>query len=290
MAWSKQKIRLVPESEAGKETLAIYQEIKHALGLPYVNPMFQALAAFPEYFRLLWHSLAPALNTREFFTAAQKISAESYTRVHNYLNVPDLIKKMEEMDFSTGAQDELRDVTDLYLYNNSVLLLILAAQIQAFENPGATPRPATAPSDHPTHPEPPILVNEKNAPPDTRKIYDDIKKTMGTPFLNTSYINFGRWPDFLREYWNALKPVILSPQYEQNGLAIRESALALAAELPQPLQLSPTQLEEAGVSPADLSAVIQLTEFFLQLLSKQLLNIAFAKIGLEGGAHSTAAA
>jgi hypothetical protein len=66
--------------------------------------------------------------------------------------------------------------------------------------------------------------------------------------------------------------------------------LALAAELPRPLQLSPTQLEEAGVSQADLSAVIHITDFFLDLLSKQVLNIAFAKIALEGGAHSTAAA
>ena len=290
MAWNKQKMRLIPEAEASPEILEIYYEIKQALGIPYINPMFQALAAFPEYFKRFWKSLRPALDTKEFFSAAQRISAESYTRVHNYLNVPDLIHKMEEMDFSPGAQGELRDVTDLYLYNNSVLLLILAAQMQAFENPTASVRPATGPAEHPSHPELPILVKEQNAPPETRKIYDDIKKTLGIPFLNTSYINFGRWPDFLREYWDALKPVVLSPQYEQNRAAIHESALALAAELPQPLQLSPTQLEEAGVSQADLSAVTQVTEFFLQILSKQLLNIAFAKIGLEGGAHSTAAA
>jgi hypothetical protein len=73
-------------------------------------------------------------------------------------------------------------------------------------------------------------------------------------------------------------------------MAIRQSALALAAELPRPLPLSPAQTEEAGVSPSDLNDVIQVTEFFLNLLSKQLMNIAFAKIGLEGGGHSTAAA
>jgi hypothetical protein len=290
MTWSKQKMRLVPESAASGEVLEIYAEIKHALGISYVNPMFQAYAAFPEYFRLLWKTLRPGMDTREFFSAAQRIAAEAYTRVHNYFNVPDLSRKIEEMEFSPGAQHELKDVIDLYLYNNSVLLLIVAAQMQAFENPGAVPRPATAPAEHPSHPERPILVDERIAPPETRKIYDDIKKTMGTPFLNTSYINFGRWPDFLREYWNALKPEVPTPLYGQNALALQHSALALAAELPQPLQLSPALLEESGVSHADLSAVIQLTEFFFQLLSKQLLNIAFAKISLEGGVRSTAAA
>lgn len=290
MAWKRQKLRLVPESEAQGEVLEIYSEIKHALGLPYVNPMFQALGAYPEFFRVFWNALRPDLESREFFLLAQRISAEAYTRVHNYLNVPDLRRKVEELGFSPGAQEELRDVIDLYLYNNSVLLLIAAATMQGFENPSASSRPASAPAEHPSHPERPILVDERNAPPETRRIYDDIKKTMGSPFLNTSYINFGRFPDFLREFWAALKPVMLSAIYEQNHWAIHQSALTLAAELPRPLQLSPTQLEEAGVSAGDLNDVIQTIEFFLTQLSKQLLNIAFAKISLEGGVHSTVAA
>jgi hypothetical protein len=290
MVWKKQKLRLIPESEADNATSEIYAEIKHALGIPYINPMFQAYAAYPAYFRLLWKALQPALETGEFFSAAQRIAAESYTRVHNYLSVPDLSRKVKEMDFSPGALDELRDVIDLYLYNNSVLLLICGAQMQAFENPAAGARPATEPAEHPSHPERPILVQESHAPPETRKIYEDIKKTLGTPFLNTSYINFGRWPDFLRVYWETIKPVILTPLYEENRAGIQQSALSLALELPRPLPLSPAQTEEAGVSAGDLNDAIQVTEFFLQLLSKQLLNIAFAKIGLEGGSHSTAAA
>ena len=290
MAWKRQKLRLVPESEAEGEVLQIYSEIKQALGLPYVNPMFQAFGSYPAFLRVFWNALRPDLETGEFFSLAQRIAAEAYTRVHNYMNVPNLSRRVEEMEFSPGAQEELREAMDLYLYNNSVLLLIAAAAMQGFENPNAMPRPSSAPVQHPTHLERPILVDERNAPPETRRIYEDIKKTMGTPFLNTSYINFGRWPDFLREYWAALKPVMLSPIYEQNRGAIHQSALSLAPEMPRPLQLSPAQLEDAGVSHSDLGAAIQTTEFFLTQLSKQLLNIAFAKISLEGGVRSTAAA
>jgi halocarboxylic acid dehydrogenase DehI len=211
MAWKRQKLRLVPEAEADSEILGIYGEIRQALGLPYVNPMFKALAAYPSYFRIFWKALRSDLETREFFSLSQRLGAEAYTRVHNYLNVPNLGRKVREMQFSPGAQEELRDVIDLYLYNNSVLLLIAAAQMQGIENPSASPRPASTPAEHPSHPQRPILVDEGNAPPETRRIYEDIKKTMGTPILNTSYINFGRWPDFLREYWAALKPVMLTP-------------------------------------------------------------------------------
>ncbi len=290
MAWKRQKLRLVPESEAGPEVLEIYGEIRHALGLPYVNPMFQALGGYPTYFRILWDALRADLETGEFFSLSQRLGAEAYTRVHNYFNVPNLGRKVEELHFSAGAQEELRDFIDLYLYNNGVLLLIAAAQMQGFENPNATPRPSSGPAEHPSHPKRPILVDEGNAPPETRRIYEDIKKTMGSPVLNTSYINFGRWPDFLREYWAAMKPVMQTPLYEQNRLALHNSALSLANELPRPLSLSPMQLEEAGVSHNDLDAVIHITDFFLEQLSKQLLNISFAKIGLEGGVHSKVAA
>src|SRR5262245_60954643 len=149
MAWKKQKLRLIPEADADDATQEIYAEIKQALGIPYINPMFQAYAAYPEYFKLLWQALVPDLETREFFNSAERIAAESYTRVHNYLSVPDLNRKIQEMDFSAGAQEELKDVIDLYLYNNSVLLLICAAQMQAFENPAASVRPATEPAEHP---------------------------------------------------------------------------------------------------------------------------------------------
>jgi hypothetical protein len=228
------------------------------------------------------------LETNEFFGAAERIAAEAYTRVHNYMNVPDLSRKVEELDFSIGAKEELKDTIDLYVYNNSVLLLISAAQIQALENPSSASG-TTTPAQHPVHPKRPVLVDEKHAPPDTQKIYEDIKKTMGAPFLNTSYFNFGRWPDFLREYWSSLKPILLSPLYEQTRIGMQQSALTLAAELPRPLQLSAAQLEEAGISPASLSAITQTTEFFMLLLSRQLLNITFAKIGLEGGAQTAAA-
>ncbi|HZU31736.1 MAG TPA: halocarboxylic acid dehydrogenase DehI family protein [Candidatus Angelobacter sp.] len=289
MAWKKQNVQLLPETEAKGEILEIYQEIKRALGIPYVNTMFQAFAPYPKYFIMFWRALQPVLETNEFFDAAERIAAEAYTRVHNYMNVPDLSRKVEELDFSIGAQEELRDTIDLYVYNNSVLLLISAAQIQALENPSNATRPGTVPAVHPVHPRRPVLVDEKHAPPDTQKIYEDIKKTMGAPFLNTSYINFGRWPDFLREYWSSLKPVLLSPLYEQTRIGMQQSALGLVAELPRPLQLSSAQLEDAGISHASLSSIIQTTEFFMLLLSRHLLNITFAKIGLEGGVQSAAA-
>lgn len=290
MNWKKHKLLLLSEAAARGHTAEIYDEIKEALGIPRVNMMFQVLASFPEFFDLFWRALKPVVETQEFFSFSNRLSAEAYTRMHNYFPVPDLQRKLKELEFSPGAQNELHQVAELYHYNYSILLLVNAALVQAFDNPGKPQGRGATPAYHPVFAAKPILVEEEAAPAPTRKIYDDIKRTMNTPFLNTSYLNFGRWPDFLQAYWESLKPLVRTPLYEQHRLAMRESALAFASELPEPLQLSAEQLEDAGVPERDVNTVIQLADLFLELLSKQILNTAFAKIGLEDGARTTLAA
>lgn len=294
MAWKRHKLHAIKEAEADLTTSQIYFEIKEALGTPHVNTMFQVLASFPEYFSLLWERARPVVETQEFFAAAGRLRAEAYTRMHNYFTVPDLRQRAAEMSFSAGALDELQRVVELYNANYPVLLLLCAAQVHAFENPETTVQRESRPAEHDwpgvSHTQRPIQVDEESAPPATRRIYDDIKRTMGTPFLGTCFLSLGRWPEFLEEYWTALKPVLATARFEQNSRALRESAMALAAELPQTLQLSMTELEEAGIGRDDVSTIVQSVDSFLELLSKQTLNLAFAKIGLEGGVRPAVAA
>lgn len=286
----RHKLVAVKESQAEGETAEIYSEIKQSLGIPHVNMVFQVFAGFPRFLPLFWNAAQIVLGTREFFSGADWLGAEAYTRMHNYFAVPDFRIRIEELQFSPGAERELKEVVDLYHYNYPVLLLLCAAQMQAFENPETNIRQGTSLDQPPPARDNVILVEEENAPAPTRRIYDDIKHTMDTPFLNTCYVNFGRWPDFLRDYWDKLKPIMLTAQYRQHCGAIRDSALALAADLPQPLQLSISDMEQAGITRDDLNAIVQATEFFVDLESKQTLNMAFTKIGLEGGVRSPVAA
>src|SRR2546423_2198868 len=291
MARKRHKLHLVREAEADGRTREIFEEIKQALGIPYVNMMFQAFASFPEFFELFWQTLKPVLATREFFAFSERIGADGYTRMHNYFAVPDLRSRVAAMQFSPGAQSEIIRVVDLYHYNYPTLLLICAALAQAFEDPREPSLDkVTVTAAHPLFGEKPIMVEETVAPVPTRRVYEEIKRTLGTPFLNTCYLNFGRWPDFLQAYWESLKPVLKMPLYEHHRHAIESSALRCASELPEPLLLSLAHMEEAGVPADDVNAITSLTETFLNLLSKQVLNIAFAKIALEGGVRSQAAA
>lgn len=286
----KRRLLLLKESDATGRTLEIYQEIKAALGVPHVNLFYQAYGAHPRFLELHWKLMRPAIQTREFFRFSQRLGAEAYTRVHNYFSVPDLGERIAEASVSQTAQKELSEAVELFHYNNPLLLLIAAAQFQAFEDGPGLKRASSLPPEHPAYAQPPAKISEESAPPAIRKIYDDIKRTLGLSFINTDYQVFANWPEFFSFFWFSVKPFATSPLNGENQHALRESAAALANELPNAPQLTIEQMHEAGLSSEEIGAAIHITEEFLNLLSGLVLNVAFAKISLEGGSQPKAAA
>jgi hypothetical protein len=115
-----------------------------------------------------------------------------------------------------------------------------------------------------------------------------MKRTLGVPYVNTDYQAFARWPDFLNAYWAALKPALSSPLYGESKHALRESAMSCASELPNAPQFSEDLLQQVELTSDEVDTAIRITEEFLDTLSGLLLNIAFAKISLEGGTRAGA--
>ncbi len=288
MPWRKgNKLKLVRESESNGRIAEIYREIKEALGVPHVNVVFQAYAVYPEFLERFWGAAKRIVRSREFFELSGRIGAEAYTRMHNYFAIPDLCAEMTRRGLSPDARSELTAVTELFHYNNPPLLLLTSAQLQAFEARVDGNGHSSPPGEHPVFGEKPALVEEEEAPPAIRRIYDDIKRTLGLPMVNTDYRAFARWPDFLETYWPALKTIMQSPVYDECQQGMRESAWNLARELPAPLDLSASKLIDDGMSDDQVSDVFRITEMFVQALSGLVLNVAVAKIGLEGGTRRT---
>src|SRR5436190_10687637 len=148
-AKKQRRIPLVPEAQAEGRVLEIYREIMAALGIPHVNLLFQAYGAYPKFLEMHWQAIKPMLETAEFFTYADRIRAEAYTRAHNYFAVPDFCEEVQEMQLTTGARQELTQIVELFHYNNPLLLLIVAAQMQAFDEGPVTQKQSSGPAVHP---------------------------------------------------------------------------------------------------------------------------------------------
>lgn len=284
MPWRKgNKLKVVRESEVQGRIAEIYQEVKQALGVPQVNVVFQAYALYPRFLERLWEAAKPIVCCQEFFDLGERIGAEAYTRMHNYFVIPDLCAEITDQGLSADARQELTVMVELFHYNNPLLLLLTAAQLQAFETRIGRSGRSSNPADHPVFTEKPVLIEEDGAPPAIRRIYDDIRRTFGLPMVNTDYRAFARWPDFLESYWPVLKGIAQSPVYQESQQGMRESAWNLVRELPAPLDLTASQLIDDGLSDDEVSDLFRITELFVRALSGLVLNIAVAKIGLEGG-------
>ncbi len=276
-------MRQVAEEAADPETRKVLAEIRQALGLPLLTIFYPALAAYPEFLRLHWNVMRPVVATGNFFACGDRLRADAYTRAHNYLHIPDLCENLEETSLSAAARRELTGTVDLFHYSNPFLLLLFAAQIQALEGPIGEAKETVRRPSLPVFSEKPLLVMEENASAPVRRRYDEIRRVLDLPYVNAEFEAMARFPDFLQLYWELLKGIIQSPVYQQAEYSIRDSAWNLARELPGPLELSIDQLLEAGMKQEDISSVARILDLFVRNLSGMVIDVAIAKIALEGG-------
>jgi hypothetical protein len=190
---------------------------------------------------------------------------------------------LEDASLSPAARQELTNSLDLFHYSNPLLLLLFAAQIQALEGPVGERKETVRRPPLPVFAEKPLHVTEENASAPVRRRYDEIRRVLDLPYVNAAFETMARFPDFLQLYWELLKSILQSPVYQQAEYGIRDSAWNLARELPGPLELSIDQLLEAGMKQEDISSVARILDLFVRNLSGMLINVAIAKIALEGG-------
>src|SRR3954463_6965505 len=280
----RSKLKLVREREADGRTREIFDEVRHALGIPFIPVVYQALAAYPEFLDLHWQTFAPLLRSKQFFQLGSRLRGEAYTRMHNYFQIEDLCEPLTEMSFSPGTKHQLGDVIDLFNYVNPLLLVITSAQLSAFEQPiGQSRNGQVGRADHPHFMERPVLIEEETASVPVKRVYQEIKRVLSLPVVNTDYRAFARWPDFLNEFWKALRRIVQAPSYHEQQRALCESSETMVKELEVPIDFSIEKIQESGLADKEVDAVVRISETFQEILSGLVLNVAAAKIGFDGG-------
>ena len=277
------RLTLAPETPPDGRVAGLFAAIKQALGVPYAGLIVRAYGAYPDFLELFWNSVASATADAQFFVLADRLRASAYTRVYSYFQIPDFCAHAEEMRLSAGARQELTSTVELLYYHTPLQLLLSAAALQAFDRPVGRASQSPKPADHPVFAVRPVLVEESTATPRVKKIYDEIKRALGAPVLNTDFRAFARFPDFLEDYWTALRPLTESALYSESQFGVQDAALLLARDLPVQLSLSKDRLEKAGLDDDDVAAIVRATEICTKMLSFAMLNQAIAKIGFEGG-------
>lgn len=255
----------------------VFADIRKTLGLPTVSWVFQVYGNYPEFLELTWQTLKPAASTIDFHQCVSRLNADAFTRVHTYLEVPNLAS-------FTAAAPALSSTIDLYFNCDPLWLMICSLHLQALEGPIG--RMDSLCHLAPLHESAaaPLLLEEAAATPQIRKTYVEIRRMLDLPVLNEDYQALAHWPQFFHTFWQCLKPNLTSPMYKHCKHSVLELAWLLVHEVPGPIEIPTAKLMER-VSEEDIASLIRITETFVRDLSALILNMAFAKIALEGGSR-----
>ncbi len=275
------RLRLIEESEAPPRTREIFADIRQSLGLHAVPALYQAYAVFPRFLEVHWEAFRPVVESHQFFLLGARLAAESYTRAHNYLEVPDLAER--EVPPTMAGALPLSQVLDYYQYLDPLLLLLAAAQLQAFEGPLGQPHQVADPAHHPSFPVAPHMLKEGEATPAVQHMWREWRRVLEPAFISEEHRALACWPEFYQRYWWALKEQLQSPLYADCQGRISDSALNLVRELPVCVGTSIPRLLEAGLDGEQLPSLARMSEALVPALARLLLDVTFARIGCEGG-------
>lgn len=251
----------------------MFAAAKRALGMPFVPEVLQAYAATPEFLLAMWNAVAPALRNGEFLRCAERIRAQAYTEVFNYLGAIHNIGV---------PSPELADAIELFHCAAPRMLLLTITVQRALEAPVGRERETTAVAPPPCH-DGVRLPAEHEIPPEARAVLEDFKARRRTPLAPHWLLAIARWPSFLREHWNAIKALDELPIYARLDLELRESAFNFADELPAMIDLTPERLAESDLSHEQIAEAARVTNLFARLYGCMVLDVEIAKIAITGG-------
>ncbi len=269
-------IHPVAELAASGELLRTYEETKQTLQVPWMGVVTMAFAHYPRFYAALWRGLRPLCASRQFEDACRALRNHAETAV-TALASPALEQELQANGYAPRELDQIRGLIEVFSHGNMpYLLLATLARLLLEGHPLSTRRLVDpCPKQEAKSPVPSlVLIEPHHADPSLRRIYDDIKATLGLPFVNTDYRALARWPSYFSLAWGGIKGQIHSPHYETVVTGIHAKAVELALALPNPALLDSERLQAAAEQDSTLAEVQDVVRLFQYLLPGLVANVA----------------
>jgi hypothetical protein len=270
-------IHPVPEYLADVDLNSRYEEAKTVLRVPWMGVVMMAFAHYPTFYDLLWQGVRPLCLSGAFVSVCRNLRALVEERVSE-LNPPTMVERLAVAGYAPGELDTIRDVVEVFSHGNYAYFLIATIARELLEGVELRGSKTAEPSADETKPAshvPLVLMEMHHADLSTRALYEDVKATLGLPFVNTDYRALGRWPSYFHQAWSDLKPTVGTNHYEAIAMDVHRHAINVAASLPNPEGLHPSVLREAAARDASLEEVLGVVRLFQWLLPGLMINVAF---------------
>lgn len=114
------------------------------------------------------------------------------------------------------------------------------------------------------------LVNESEAPPRTRQVFDEIRNALGLPVVPKLYQAYAAFPEFLQLHWQAFRPAFEARHFFLLGARLAAESYTRAHNYFELRSLASRDLLSDSVAPLPLGQVLD----YYQYLDPLLLLVA----------------
>ncbi len=278
------QVHPLPELLAAGKRKQWYEEMKAAMQVPWMGVVTMAYAHYPVFFETLWQGAQPLVRSQAFVDASVALREFTESQAAT-LQPPPIAARLRDLGYARAELDQIRAMVEIFSHGNFPYLLlatIVRLLLEGEDMAGRGDAPPFAGRHAPDAGMPLVLMETHHADAQTRAVYDDVKRTLGLPFVNTDYRALARWPSYFSLAWGDLKTVIPTPAYDAIREAIHVRAVSFAAQdLPNPGGLLSTGLRAAAERDASSTEVLQVARLFQWLLPGLVTNIALLRAQLR---------
>ncbi len=277
------RVHPVPEYAVEGQRKIWYEELKHDFQVPWMGVVTMAYAHYPHFFAELWRGLRPLVQSRPFVEAFQSNRAFVEDAVGE-LRPPAILARLEREGYAPREIDNIRHMVEVFSHGNQPYVIVAALTrflLEGNDMAGDGAAPVFDERHAPDVAVPFVLMEAHHGDEPTRAVYEDVKRVLGLPFVNTDYRAFARWPSYWAAAWGDLREAAGTPAHEALCASLHERCLAQAATLlPNPGALSSGALRAAAAKDAPLDEVIQMSRLFQWLLPGLIVNVAYLRAQL----------
>ncbi len=274
-------LRPVKPDAADAPIRAIYDDTRRRLRLPWVGALFQGYAMYPAYLDLAWNAVKDSIETPQFDADAAAIAALADEAAADLYTPSYAERDIAAMNVDVYA---IQDVIDAFRVGNPRLLLVATALRRAYgEGPvgGMDATRASLPDSaietmEETRVERTIveMVDPDAAPERVKRVFDDIKATLGLPLVNSDYRAMALWPDYLEVAWRDVKGPTGTPAYAEARVRLSRLATESVDRFAYPVMATCEAARNAGVPEDQLDNLDAILRLFADLLPGLILNVA----------------
>jgi hypothetical protein len=272
------KIAPIPEHLAEPALKEIYEDTKAALQVPWMGVVAMSFARYPRFYATLWGGFRELSASAEFLAACHELRQEAEA---TSLSASSILRKLYQLGYTEPEIAEIHAVIEVFSHGNMPYLLIAtAARLLLESNEIGTSRSISKPvqSRHgPAAGGRLVLMEPHHTERQLRDLYEDLKSTLGLPFLNTDYRALARWPSYFDVAWRSLKPLIGTPAYDEAVERVHKKAVALVLALPNPTGLTSARLIAAADEDIAAKSVLDVVRLFQWLLPGLVVNVAYMR-------------